>query len=67
MNFRMFELLNLIQIKPEGKRQGALFTWAKMAGPNVEIGEPSGAHGRAAVAIGNPVIGGVGCGAVDRG
>jgi hypothetical protein len=63
----MFELLNLIQIKPKGKRQCALFTWAKMAGPNIETGEPSGAHGRAAVATGNLVTGGMGCGAVDRG
>jgi hypothetical protein len=45
MNFRMFELLNLIQIKQKGKRLGALFTWVKMAGPKVETGEPSGAHG----------------------
>jgi hypothetical protein len=28
-NFRIFELLNLIQIKPNGKRQTALFIWAK--------------------------------------
>jgi hypothetical protein len=63
----MFELLNLIQIKPKGKRQGALFTWAQMAGPNVETGEPSGAHGRAVEATGNTVIGGAGCGAVERG
>jgi hypothetical protein len=58
MNFRMFELLNLIQIKQKGKRLGALFTWVKMVGPKVETGEPSGAHGRVMA-----VTGGAGCGA----
>jgi hypothetical protein len=41
-NFRIFELLNLIQIKPNGKRQTALFIWAKTGQPKPPwVGSPS--------------------------